>query len=125
MSLRVDNTRGGCVEMKNKMDGEDFRLGNNARDTTKDTSPYVGPVVPLVLQDLQSQVRKVLDEGEESGKRISGMQLSMDANRNAITRISKHELSSAGTPMPPSPHSRQQCDRGPWEKTLIFGGSPK
>ena len=53
------------------------------------------------------------------------MQLSIDANRNAITRISKHEMRPAGTPRHPSHHSQKKIDKGPWEKTLFFGASPE
>ena len=107
------------------MDGVDFKLGNATKGTNENMSPSVEPAVPLVVQDLQLQVRTICEEGEELGKRISGMQLSIDSNRNAITRISKHELPSAGTPRLPSHHSPRQGDKGPWEKTLIFGASPE
>ena len=53
------------------------------------------------------------------------MQLSIDANRNAITRISKHEMRPAGTPRHPSHHSQNKIDKGHWGKTLIFGASPE
>ena len=125
MSLGVEKIRVGSVEMKEKIHGVDFKLCNTTRGTEEDTSPYVEPAVPLVVQDLQLQVRNIREECEELGKQISEMQLSIDANRNAITRISKPEMSSAGTPRLPSHHSPRQGDKGPWEKTLIFGAIPE
>ena len=110
---------------KKKLNGVDFKLGNTTRGTKEDTPPYVEPAVPLVVQDLQPHSRNIREEGDELGKRISGMQLNIDAKRNAITQISKHELSSAGTPRVASHHSPQQGDKGPSEKTFIFGASPE
>ena len=117
MSLRVEKIRVGYVEMKKKLDGVDFKLGNSTKGINENTSPFVEPAVPLVVQDLQLQVRTIREEGEELGKRISGMQLSIDAKRKATTRISKHESPSAGTPRLPSHHSPRQGDKGHWEKT--------
>ena len=125
MSLRVEKIRVGCVEMKLELDSVDFKLGNTTRGTKEDTSPSVEHTVPLPVQDLQLQVGNIREEGEELGKPISGMKLSIDANRNAITRISKHELSSVGTARLPRHHSPQEGDKCAWQKALIFGTRPE
>ena len=110
---------------KRKLDGVDSKSLDSLKGTVGVGSPSLQPTVPLVVQDLQQQVRTLREEGENLGNRISGMQLSIDANRNAITRISKHEMRPAGTPRHPSHHSQKKIDKGPWEKTLIFGASPE
>ena len=65
MSLPVEKIGVGCVELKRKLHGVDFGFGSTTRGTKGDMSPHVEFAVPLVVQDLQLQVRSIGEEGEE------------------------------------------------------------
>ena len=97
MSSRSEKICVACVDMRRKLDGVDSKSFDTLKGTVGVRSPSLQPTMPLVAQDLQQQVRRLREEGENLGSRISGMQLGIDANRNAITRISKHEMRPAGT----------------------------
>ena len=112
ISSRLEKIRVGCVDMKTKSDGVDFKSPDSLKGTVGVGSPSLQPTVPLVVQDLRQQVGTLCEEGENLVNRISGMQLGRDANRNAITRISKHEMLPAGTPRHPSHHSPKKPTRG-------------
>ena len=70
MSSRLEKIRVGCADMKRQLNGVYSKSLDSLKGTVGDGSPSLQPTVPLIVQDLQQQVRTLREDGENLWNRI-------------------------------------------------------